>query len=82
MFLCLIRRGLDKCPLLEGMDKLRVLNMQHNFITRVQNLSRLQCLVFLDLYDNRISEMTGISVLSSLRVLILGKNRFVIFTPG
>ncbi|XP_062327601.1 leucine-rich repeat-containing protein 49 isoform X3 [Osmerus eperlanus] len=69
------RRGLDKYPLLEGMDKLRLLNLQHNFITRVQNLSHLQCLVFLDLYDNRISEMTGISVLSSLRVLILGKNR-------
>ncbi|XP_067105553.1 leucine-rich repeat-containing protein 49 [Osmerus mordax] len=68
-------RLLCLCPLLEGTDKLRLLNLQHNFITRVQNLSHLQCLVFLDLYDNRISEMTGISVLSSLRVLILGKNR-------
>ncbi|XP_064192164.1 leucine-rich repeat-containing protein 49-like isoform X1 [Anguilla rostrata] len=69
------RRGLEECPLLEGEERLRLLNFQHNLISRVENLSHLRRLVFLDLYDNRIAEMSGISALASLRVLMLGKNR-------
>ena len=59
------------------MDGLQLLNLQHNLITRIQHLSQLQQLVFLNLYDNHISEMTGIEALSSLRILMLGKNRLV-----
>ncbi|XP_019912006.2 leucine-rich repeat-containing protein 49 isoform X2 [Esox lucius] len=69
------RRGLEECPMLEGMERLRLLNFQHNLIMHIQNLSHLRRLIFLDLYDNRISEMSGISALASLRVLMLGKNR-------
>ncbi|XP_054987468.1 leucine-rich repeat-containing protein 49 isoform X3 [Sorex araneus] len=32
-------------------------------------------LIFLDLYDNQIEEISGLSTLRSLRVLLLGKNR-------
>jgi len=32
-------------------------------------------LIFLDLYDNHIEDMNGLSALKSLRVLMLGKNR-------
>uniref|UniRef100_A0A8C8F6W4 Leucine-rich repeat-containing protein 49 n=1 Tax=Oncorhynchus tshawytscha TaxID=74940 RepID=A0A8C8F6W4_ONCTS len=69
------RRGLEECPLLEGMGRLRLLNFQHNLITHIHNLSHLRHLAFLDLYDNHISQMSGISALASLRVLMLGKNR-------
>ncbi|XP_071015155.1 leucine-rich repeat-containing protein 49-like [Oncorhynchus clarkii lewisi] len=69
------RRGLEECPLLEGMGRLQLLNFQHNLITHIHNLSHLRHLAFLDLYDNHISQMSGISALASLRVLMLGKNR-------
>ena len=70
------RRHLTVCPILEGEDKLRLLNMQHNSITKLQHLSSLRRLVFLDLYDNLIHEITGLEGLLSLRVLMLGKNRY------
>lgn len=41
----------------------------------IQNISNLQRLIFLDLYDNQIEEISGLSTLRSLRVLLLGKNR-------
>ena len=71
------RRHLTVCPILEGEDKLRLLNMQHNSISKLQHLSSLRRLVFLDLYDNLIHEMAGLEGLLSLRVLMLGKNRCV-----
>ncbi len=70
------RRHLTVCPILEGEDRLRLLNLQHNAITRLQNLSHLRRLVFLDLYDNLIQEISGLEGLLSLRVLMLGKNRW------
>uniref|UniRef100_A0A3B3Q7Q5 Leucine rich repeat containing 49 n=1 Tax=Paramormyrops kingsleyae TaxID=1676925 RepID=A0A3B3Q7Q5_9TELE len=69
------RRGLERCPLVEGGERLRLLNLQHNLISQIRNLSHLRCLVILDMYDNRVAEMSGISALSSLRVLLLGNNR-------
>ncbi|KAM9374838.1 leucine-rich repeat-containing protein 49 [Phaethornis superciliosus] len=73
--LSLERQKLTVCPIIDGEDNLRLLNFQHNFITRIQNISNLQLLVFLDLYDNQIEEISGLSTLKSLRVLLLGKNR-------
>uniref|UniRef100_A0A663MLQ7 Leucine rich repeat containing 49 n=1 Tax=Athene cunicularia TaxID=194338 RepID=A0A663MLQ7_ATHCN len=73
--LTLERQKLTVCPVIDGEDHLRLLNFQHNFITRIQNISNLQHLVFLDLYDNQIEEISGVSTLRSLRVLLLGKNR-------
>ena len=67
--------SLEECPQLGVMKHLQLLNLQHNFITSIQHLSHLRRLVFLDLYDNHISHMTGIEALSSLRVLMLGKNK-------
>lgn len=78
MFFIFSRRCLEECPQLGTMDDLQLLNLQHNLITRIQDLSHLQQLVFLNLYDNHISEMTGIESLSSLRILMLGKNRWVV----
>ncbi|XP_076980016.1 leucine-rich repeat-containing protein 49 isoform X3 [Tamandua tetradactyla] len=73
--LTLERQKLTVCPVIDGEEHLRLLNFQHNFITRIQNMSNLQRLIFLDLYDNQIEEISGLSTLRSLRVLLLGKNR-------
>ncbi|XP_028926480.1 leucine-rich repeat-containing protein 49 isoform X1 [Ornithorhynchus anatinus] len=73
--LSLERQKLTACPVIDGDENLRLLNFQHNFITRIQNLSNLQRLISLDLYDNQIEEISGLSTLRSLRVLLLGKNR-------
>ncbi|XP_004421821.1 PREDICTED: leucine-rich repeat-containing protein 49 isoform X2 [Ceratotherium simum simum] len=73
--LTLERQKLTVCPIIDGEEHLRLLNFQHNFITRIQNISNLQKLIFLDLYDNQIEEISGLCTLRSLRVLLLGKNR-------
>lgn len=69
------RRQLMVCPILEGEERLRLLNLQHNSIGRIQHLDGLRRLVFLDLYDNLVHEITGLGGLVSLRVLMLGRNR-------
>ena len=71
------RRQLTCCPALHDGERLRLLNLQHNSIARLgENLSRLTRLVFLDLYDNLVAEISGLDELWSLRVLMLGKNRY------
>ncbi|XP_026537866.1 leucine-rich repeat-containing protein 49-like [Notechis scutatus] len=69
------RQKLTVCPIIDGEEHLRLLSFQHNFITRIQNISKLQRLIFLDLYDNQIEEISGLSTLRCLRVLSLGNNR-------
>ncbi|XP_063170126.1 leucine-rich repeat-containing protein 49 isoform X2 [Candoia aspera] len=69
------RQKLTVCPMIDGEEHLRLLSFQHNFITRIQNISNLQHLIFLDLYDNQIEEISGLSTLRCLRVLLLGNNR-------
>ncbi|KAG8144862.1 hypothetical protein E2320_013265 [Naja naja] len=69
------RQKLTVCPIIDGEEHLRLLSFQHNFITRIQNISKLQHLIFLDLYDNQIEEISGLSTLRCLRVLSLGNNR-------
>lgn len=76
-FIFFSRQKLTVCPIIDGEEHLRLLNFQHNFITRIQNISNLQRLIFLDLYDNQIEEISGLSTLRSLRVLLLGKNRYL-----
>ncbi len=73
--LTLDRRQLMVCPILEGEERLRLLNLQHNSISRLQHLGNLKRLVFLDLYDNLVHEIAGLESLVSLRVLMLGRNR-------
>eukprot|EP01135_Chromosphaera_perkinsii_P002414 Nk52_evm20s223 gene=Nk52_evmTU20s223 len=69
------RLQLTNCPILEGEEKLRLLNLQHNEIKSIDNMVNLQNLIFLDLYDNHITKINGLGCLLGLRVLMLGKNR-------
>jgi hypothetical protein len=70
------RRQLDVCPLLEQEQRLRLLNYQNNSIRVIQNLENLPNLIFLDLYNNKLTSLEGpISVVKGLRVLMAGKNR-------
>uniref|UniRef100_A0A3B3ZUN1 Leucine rich repeat containing 49 n=1 Tax=Periophthalmus magnuspinnatus TaxID=409849 RepID=A0A3B3ZUN1_9GOBI len=66
---------LEECPNLAFIGELQLLNLQHNYIRRIQHLSQLQHLIFLNLYDNHLTDMTGLEYLNSLRILMLGKNR-------
>ena len=67
------RKQLTACPILEGEERLKLLNYQSNFITQITNM-RLPSLVFLDLYNNNIKQISGLDSVPSLRVLMLGKN--------
>ncbi|KAI9106283.1 hypothetical protein DFS34DRAFT_57779 [Phlyctochytrium arcticum] len=69
------RRNLYNCLLLPNDTRLRLLNYQNNFISRIENLDHLKCLVFLDFYNNQIERIAGLSSLVHLRVLMLGRNR-------
>ena len=55
------RRGLTGCPVLEGEERLRLLNYQNNAITAIGNLRGLPNLIFLDLYNNAIESISGLS---------------------
>ena len=68
------KRELSHMPLLEGEERLRLLNLQHNLITRIENLVSLPNLIFLDLYNNHIEEINNLHTIPTLRVLMLGKN--------
>ena len=68
------KRELSHMPLLEGEERLRLLNLQHNLITRIENLVSLPNLIFLDLYNNHIEEINNLHTIATLRVLMLGKN--------
>lgn len=68
------RRDLTQMPLLEGEERLRLLNYQHNLISKIENLLSLPNLIFLDLYNNQIKEINGLQTVPALRVLMLGKN--------
>ena len=70
------RRQLDICPHLEQEQRLRLLNFQNNNIRLIQNLENLPNLIFLDLYNNKLSTLEGsLSSVRGLRVLMVGKNR-------
>ena len=68
------KRELNHLPLLEGEERLRLLNLQHNYITKIENLVSLPNLIFLDLYNNEIKEITNLHTVPTLRVLMLGRN--------
>eukprot|EP00356_Strombidium_inclinatum_P002183 CAMPEP_0170480764 /NCGR_PEP_ID=MMETSP0208-20121228/1474_1 /TAXON_ID=197538 /ORGANISM="Strombidium inclinatum, Strain S3" /LENGTH=346 /DNA_ID=CAMNT_0010753359 /DNA_START=324 /DNA_END=1364 /DNA_ORIENTATION=- len=68
------KRELNHMPLLEGEERLRLLNLQHNHIQKIENLVSLPALIFLDLYNNNIKEISHLHTVPTLRVLMLGKN--------
>ena len=69
------RRGFTLCPVLEGEEQLKLINFQHNSISRIENMSALRSLIFLDLYNNQIQSISGLEHATTLRVLMLGNNR-------
>ncbi|XP_034177238.2 uncharacterized protein LOC117602841 isoform X4 [Osmia lignaria lignaria] len=75
--ICLDRRGLTTFPNIVGEPRLRLLSLQHNLLTKIENsnFSQLTKLVFLDLYDNQIERICNFELLENLRVLLIGKNR-------
>lgn len=75
--ICLDRRGLTSFPNIIGESRLRLLSLQHNLLTKIENCNFLQLtkLVFLDLYDNQIERICNFEILENLRVLLIGKNR-------
>jgi len=68
-------RQLSACPVLEGEERLRLLNYQNNNIQTISNVGNLPNLIFLDLYNNSIKALTGLQSVTQLRVLMLGKNK-------
>lgn len=70
------RRHLESIPMLEMELRLRLLNFQNNGIRAIQNLENLPNLIFLDLYNNKLTSLEGsVSSVKGLRVLMAGKNR-------
>ena len=64
------RRGLTSCPVLEGEERLRLLNYQNNAISSIGNLRGLPNLIFLDLYNNAIERISGLSPVRTLRARV------------
>ena len=52
------RRRLRVCPILKSEEQVRLLNYQSNYIKEIQNLVHLPNLIFLDLYNNRIENLS------------------------
>ena len=75
------RRQLEICPLLEQEQRLRLLNFQNNNIRAIQNLENLPNLIFLDLYNNKITSLDGpLTSVKGLRVLMAGKNKISVIS--
>ena len=75
------RRQLDMCPIMEQELRLRLLNFQNNNIRQIQNLENLPNLIFLDLYNNKLTSLEGpIASVKGLRVLMAGKNRISVIS--
>ncbi|CBJ27201.1 Hypothetical leucine rich repeat protein [Ectocarpus siliculosus] len=70
------RRWLTSCPIIQGDNRLRLLNYQNNLITKITNLANLPNLIFIDLYNNVIDTLEGpLSTMTALRVMMVGKNK-------
>lgn len=72
--LLLNKRELTHLPLLEGEERLKLLNLQSNLISKIENLVSLPNLMCLDLYCNKVAEIQNLHTVPSLKVLMLGKN--------
>ncbi|CAN0554709.1 unnamed protein product, partial [Ectocarpus sp. 12 AP-2014] len=70
------RRRLTSCPIIQGDNRLRLLNYQNNLISKITNLANLPNLIFIDLYNNVIDTLEGpLSTMTALRVMMVGKNK-------
>ncbi|KAG8227084.1 hypothetical protein J437_LFUL007421 [Ladona fulva] len=73
--ICLDKRGITSFPVFVGEGKIKLLSLQHNLISKIDEIIGLTKLVFLDLYNNQLGAVEGLDNLTHLRVLLLGKNR-------
>ncbi|ORX42963.1 hypothetical protein BCR36DRAFT_406903 [Piromyces finnis] len=71
----LSRKNLYSCVHISGEERVRLLNYQNNFISRIECLSNFRNLIFLDFFNNNIEKIQGLDNLNSLRVLMLGRNK-------
>jgi len=71
----LSRKNLYSCVHISGEERIRLLNYQNNFISRIECLSNFKNLIFLDFFNNNIEKIQGLENLCSLRVLMLGRNK-------
>jgi hypothetical protein len=69
------RKNLYSCVHISGEERVRLLNYQNNFISRIECLSNFRNLIFLDFFNNNIERIQGLDNLNSLRVLMLGRNK-------
>lgn len=60
-----------------GEHRLRLLSLQHNLVNNLDGLieQKFPFLVFLDVYDNQLEQISGLTNLENIRVLLMGKNR-------
>ena len=72
----MVNKALGECCLLEDEHRLKSLSYKHNKIRRVAALQMRATpnLVLLDLGDNAVEDVSGLELLVSLRILMLGNN--------
>ena len=63
-------RELHDIPIIDGEPQIRLLNFQHNLITSMAGIGMFRNLLFLDMYDNQVTEIAHLDRLPSLRVLM------------
>ncbi|CAF0968218.1 unnamed protein product [Adineta ricciae] len=70
------KQQLLACPYFQNNnEQIKLLNLQKNCISKINNLEHLINLVVLDLCDNEIELIQGLDNLASLRILRLGNNK-------
>lgn len=76
-FALFFRKGLTNLPRVIGEKNVKILSLQHNLICCTHGFENmgLRKLIFLDLYDNQVEEISGLESLENLRVLLFGKNK-------
>lgn len=70
----LSQKDLPHIPLFEGEENLKILSLDMNLISKIDQLISLNNLTYLNLYCNRIAEIENLDASTRLRVLLLGKN--------
>jgi hypothetical protein len=61
-------------PLFECEENLKLLYLDNNHITKMENLISLNSLLYLNLYSNKITEISNLNSINRLKALMLGKN--------
>lgn len=70
----LFSQEFEHIPLFEGEENLKILNMKHNKIKKIENMVSLPNLLYLDLTDNLITKLENVENLINLRILLIPQN--------